>query len=559
MKSCSRPNRRQVIGACAAILLAPESLFAQASRLDTAYVNARIWTGVPGARLATAIGVAGARIAAVDAGPVQQLTDRGTRVVDLKGAFIVPGFIDNHTHFLLAAATLAPPDLRQVKSREEFAKRVGDAAQQLPAGEWVQGGNWDAELWGGELPTRQWIDAVTPNTPVAVTRLDQHMWLLNSVALKLAGIDRNTPEPAGGRIVRDAQGEPTGIVIDLAKVRVERAMPPPTHAKLERMFRDGISFGLRYGVTQSHLMGLDWVMHETVVRLRAKGETDMRFNSLVPLQDWQRMADIVRREGRGDDWVRWGGLKVLADGSLGSRTALFHEPYDDAPDTRGLTVTAEKDLLEWMTQADKLGMQVAAHAIGDAANDLVLDVMAEVAKRNGPRDRRFRIEHAQHLSPQAIPRFAKQNVVPSVQPYHAIDDGRWAINRIGPQRLKGTYAFGSLLKAGARVSFGSDWPVAPFSPLTGIAAAVLRQTIDGKNPQGWMPEQRISVEQALIAYTATNAYVGFQDDRLGRLVAGYLADFVVLDSDLLTMDPQKLTATRVLRTVVNGKERFTES
>ncbi len=553
------PTRRQFIGACAATLLTPAQLLAAAARVDTAYVNGRIWTGVPGARLASAIGIAGSRIAAIDAGPVKQLTDRGTRVVDLHGAFVVPGFIDNHTHFLLGAATLAPPDLRDARSREDFAKRVGDAARQLPSGEWVQGGNWDAELWGGELPTHHWIDAVTPNTPVAVARLDQHMWLLNSVALKLAGIDRNTPEPAGGRIVRDARGEPTGIVIDLAKERVERVMPPPTDARLERMFRDGIAFGLRYGVTQSHLMGLDWVMHDTVVRMRAKGETGMRFNSLVPLKDWERLAGLVRKQGRGDDWVRWGGLKVLSDGSLGSRTALFHAPYDDAPQTRGLTVTSEKDLREWMTQADKQGLQVAAHAIGDEANDLVLDLMAEVARTNGPRDRRYRIEHAQHLSPQAIARFAKQNVVPSMQPYHAIDDGRWAINRIGAERLKGTYAFGSLFAAGARVSFGSDWPVAPFNPLTGIAAAVLRQTIDGKNPQGWLPEQRVTVEQALTAYTATNAYVGFQDDRLGRLAAGYIADFAVLDSDLLTMDPQKIADARVLRTVVDGKERFTAS
>lgn len=553
------PTRRQFIGACAATLLTPARLLAAAARVDTAYVNGRIWTGVPGARLASAIGIAGSRIAAIDAGPVKQLTDRGTRVVDLQGAFVVPGFIDNHTHFLLGAATLAPPDLRDARSREDFAKRVGDAARQLPSGEWVQGGNWDAELWGGELPTHHWIDAVTPNTPVAVARLDQHMWLLNSVALKLAGIDRNTPEPAGGRIVRDAAGEPTGIVIDLAKERVERVMPPPTDAKLERMFRDGIAFGLRYGVTQSHLMGLDWVMHDTVVRMRAKGETGMRFNSLVPLKDWERLAGLVSKEGRGDDWVRWGGLKVLSDGSLGSRTALFHAPYDDAPQTRGLTVTSEQDLREWMTQADKQGLQVAAHAIGDEANDLVLDLMAQVARANGPRDRRYRIEHAQHLSPQAIARFAKQNVVPSMQPYHAIDDGRWAINRIGAERLKGTYAFGSLFAAGARVSFGSDWPVAPFNPLTGIAAAVLRQTIDGKNPQGWLPEQRVTVEQALTAYTATNAYVGFQDDRLGRLAAGYLADFAVLDSDLLTMDPQKIADARVLRTVVDGKERFAAS
>ncbi|HEX7115608.1 MAG TPA: amidohydrolase family protein [Steroidobacter sp.] len=560
MTSVFRPNRRQFIGACAATFLAPDLLLAaEASRLDTAYVNGRIWTGVPGAPLASALGVAGSRIAAIDAGPVKRLTDKRTRVVDLDGAFVIPGFIDNHTHFLNGAATLVPPDLRNVKTREEFARRVGEAARQLPAGEWVQGGNWDAELWGGELPTREWIDAVTPNTPVAVTRLDLHMWLLNSVALKLAGIDRNTPDPEGGRIVRDAKGEPTGIVIDKAQDLVTRVMPPLTDAKRERMMRDAIAYGLRYGVTQAHLMGLDWEMHETVVSLRAKGETGMRFYSLVPLKDWERLLEIVRREGRGDDWVRWGGLKVMVDGSLGSRTALFHAPYDDAPNTRGLIVTPEKDLREWMFQADKHGLHIAVHAIGDEANDLALDLMAEVERINGPRDRRFRIEHAQHLSPQAIPRFAAQNVVPSVQPYHAIDDGRWAINRIGAQRLKGTYAFKSLLDAGARVSFGSDWPVAPINPLTGIAAAVLRQTIDGKNPDGWMPQERVSVEQALTAYTITNAYVGFQDDRLGRLVAGNLADFVVLDSDLLSMDPQKITDARVLRTVVDGKERFTAS
>ena len=448
------------------------------------------------------------------------------------------------------------PTCVRASSRPEFAKRVGEAVRQLPRGEWIRGGNWDAELWGGELPTRQWIDAVTPDTPVAVARLDQHMLLLNSVALRLAGIDRNTPEPAGGRIVRGADGEPTGIVIDTAKELVERVVPPLSEAALEKMLRDGIAFGLRYGVTQSHAMGLDWVMHDALVRLRAKGETGMRFYSYVPLQDWERMQSIVARDGRGDDWVRWGGLKALADGSLGSRTALFHRPYDDAPGTRGLTVTTAERLREWITQADRHGLQVATHAIGDEANDEVLDILADVARTNGARDRRFRIEHAQHLTPAAIARFAKQNVTASVQPYHAIDDGRWAIQRIGAERLKGTYAFKSLLDAGARVCFGSDWPVAPFNPLTGVAAAVLRQTIDGANPKGWMPEQRVTVEQALVAYTAANAYVGFQDDRLGRLAAGYIADLVVLEADPLRVDPQKLTDIAVLRTVVDGKERF---
>lgn len=551
-----RSSRRRFLATGASTLLAPGVLLAAAAELDTAYVNGRVWTGVPGAPAASAVGIVGSRIAAVGEGPVRGQIGKRTRLVDLAGAFVVPGFVDGHVHFLLAAATLTPPDLRHTRTREEFTRRVGEAASRLPAGEWMRGGSWDAELWGGELPTRQWIDAVTPQTPVALSRLDQHMWLVNSLGLRLAGVDRNTPELAGGRIVRDANGEPTGIVIDAAQSLIARTIPPLSDAAVERMMRVGIEHGLSKGVTQAHSMGLDWDTHEALLRLRAKGETDMRFFSFVPLADWHKMADIVRHEGRGDDWVRWGGMKGLADGSLGSRTALFHRPYDDAPGTQGIRVNTLENLREWVTQADRHDLNVSLHAIGDEANDDVLDLYEAVAKTNGPRDRRFRIEHAQHLTPAAIPRFARQRVIASVQPYHAIDDGRWAVQRVGAERLKGTYAFKSLLDSGARVCFGSDWPVAPFAPLTGIAAAVLRQTIDGANPGGWMPEQRIAVEQALVAYTATNAYAGFQEDRLGRLVQGYIADLVVLDKDLLRIDPQQITSVKVLRTVVGGKERF---
>lgn len=551
-----RHSRRSFLAAGAAGLLTPKMLLA-ASTLEVAYINGRIWTGVPGARIATALGTIGDRIVALDEGPVRQLMSKSTRVVDLQGAFVVPGFIDAHTHFLSGATSLMPPDLRRVKTREEFAKRVGDATRQSQGREWVTGGSWDAELWGGELPTHEWIDAVTAHTPVAVYRLDLHMILLNAAAMRLAGIDRNTPDPNGGKIVRDANGEPTGIVIDAAKTLAERVIPPPTDASLEKNLRDGIEHGLRYGVTQTHGMGLDWVMHEALLRLRAKGETAMRFYSFVPLADWEKLDAIVRREGRGDAWLRWGGLKAMSDGSLGSRTALFHEHYNDDSSTRGLTVTPPANLREWLTQADRSGLQVAVHAIGDEANDSTLELFAETVRSNGPRDRRFRIEHAQHLSPLAIPRFANQGVIASMQPYHAIDDGRWAIKRVGPERLKGTYAFKSLLDAGARVSFGSDWPVAPLNPMTGIAAAVLRQTIDGANPKGWMPEQKITLEQALIAYTSANAYAGFQENTLGRLAPGYLADFAVLDADLFHINVQKLADVRVLRTVVGGKDRFT--
>src|SRR5690242_15784169 len=343
-------TRRQFLAMGTSSLLAARVLAATAE-LDTAYIKGRIWTGVRGAPIETAIGIVGARIAAVGDGAVRAKVGKRTRVVDLGGAFVVPGFVDGHVHFLLAAATLTPPDLRHTATREEFARRVGDAAKQLPAGEWLLGGNWDAELWGGELPTRQWIDAVTPQTPVALTRLDQHMWLVNSLGLKLAGVDRNTPEPAGGRIVRDASGDPTGIVIDMGKSLIQKVIPPRSDATIHRMMRTGIEHGLRNGVTQAHSMGLDWDTHNALLRLRALGETDMRFFSFIPLPDWEKMADIVKREGRGDDWVRWGGLKGLADGSLGSRTALFHRPYDDAPGTRGIRVMPLEGMREWVTQA----------------------------------------------------------------------------------------------------------------------------------------------------------------------------------------------------------------
>jgi predicted amidohydrolase YtcJ len=378
---------------------------------------------------------------------------------------------------------------------------------------------------------------VTPDTPVAVPRTDLHLYLLNKVAMKLAGITRDTPDPPGGVIVRDANGEPTGVVKDNAKTLVERVIPPMTDAETDAIMRQGIAHGLSKGVAQIHNPELDWRTYDSLRRLRAKGETDMRFYAFVPLPDWEKMAAIVAKEGKGDDWVRWGGLKALADGSLGSRTAVFHDHYDDAPDQTGVRVTTLANLREWITAADARGLHITTHAIGDQANDDVLDIYRDVEKTNGVKDRRFRIEHAQHLSATAVPRFAQQKVIASVQPYHAIDDGRWAIKRIGAERLKGTYAFESLMDAGATVTFGSDWPVAPLDPLTGVYGAVTRRTIDGANPDGWLPEQKVSVEQALTAYTLNNAFAGFMDDRTGKIAPGYYADLTVMDADLITIDP----------------------
>ncbi|MFA6115555.1 MAG: amidohydrolase [Sphingomonas sp.] len=547
-------DRRLFLGGAAALLAAPGH--AARSTLDIAYINAALWTGRGAADRSDAIGTIGSRIAAIGNGPVRARIGKSTRVVDLGGAFVLPGLTDCHTHFTRASMMLGQASLRDANSPAEFVVRIGAAARALPAGRWLEGGNWDADRWGGEMPTRQWIDAVTPDTPVAVIRYDLHMLLLNSLALKLAGIDRNTPDVPGGVIVRDAQGDPTGLIKDAARDLVTRAIPAPTDAQIEAAIRRGIALGLSKGVTQIHNTDIDEVTHDALRRLRARGETDLRFYSFTPLKNWEKMAALVKAEGRGDDWVRWGASKVVYDGSLGSRTARFYEPYEDEPSTRGIIVTRREDLRDWMGHADRAGLQVSAHAIGDEANDDVLDVMAEVAAANGVRDRRFRIEHAQSLSKKAIPRFARQKVIASVQPFHAVDDGRWAIKRIGAERLTRTYAFHSLVASGAHVCMGSDWPVAPLDPLTGLKAAVLRETTDGKNPGGWYPEQRLSLVQALAGYTREAAYAGFTEDRTGRLVPGHLADFAVLDRDLFAIDPETITDACVLRTVVGGKQRF---
>jgi predicted amidohydrolase YtcJ len=381
------------------------------------------------------------------------------------------------------------------------------------------------------------------------------MALANRKALEIAGITRETPDPPGGLIVRDpATGEPTGILKDDAMGLVDRAMPAPSDAERDEALGRAMAHAVEHGVTQIHTMGT-WEDLATY-RRAGRGKLALRIYAFVPLDTWPRLAELVRKEGRGDDLLRWGGVKGFVDGSLGSTTAWFHEPYSDAPATSGLVVTDPARLSMDIRKADAAGLQVAVHAIGDRANDWLLDVFADTAAANGPRDRRFRIEHAQHLRPEAIARFARQGVIPSMQPYHAIDDGRWAEKRIGPARIRTTYAFRSLLDAGARLAFGSDWTVAPLDPIQGIYAAVTRRTLDDRNPDGWVPAQKITVEEALRAYTAGGAWAGFQEDRLGTLEKGKLADFVVLSDDLFRVAPTDLRNVKVLRTVVGGVDRY---
>lgn len=552
------PGRRTflALGAGTAAAAMTRAAFAAEGDLDAAYLNANVWTGAGPAVRTDAIGVKGDRIATIGAAAVRARAGKRTRVIDLQGAFVTPGFIDPHVHFVMASTMLSQPSLRDAANPKEFVERIATAAKALPKGQWLEGGNWDQDHWGGEMPHRKWVDAVTPDTPVAVVRYDLHMMFLNSLALKLAGIDRNTVAPPGGVIEKDADGELTGIIKDSAKDLVLRAIGTPTPEQIDAVTRKGIELALSKGVTQVHPTELETISFDSTRRLRAKGETGLRFRHYLPLKDWEAQAALIASEGRGDDWVQWGACKVVFDGSLGSRTARFYEPYLDEPGTRGVIVTDPADLRRWIEGADKAGLQVTAHAIGDEANDIVLDTFAAVAKGNGPRDRRFRVEHVQHMTPVSIPRFKAQDVIASVQPYHAIDDGRWAVRRIGEKRLETSFAFGSLVRSGAHVCMGSDWPVAPLDPLTGLEAAVDRETIDGKNPLGWYPEQRITLAQAMRCYTREGAYAGFNDQKMGLIAPGFLADFVVWDSDFFAIDPHALSKARVLRTIVGGIQRF---
>jgi predicted amidohydrolase YtcJ len=527
----------------ATILLALSAAPAHIIAADpaTLIVHGRIWTANRNQPWAEAIAVRGERIVAVGSrDEVDRRIGDDTQMIDAGDGLVVPGLIDSHIHLVDGGLQLTRVQLRDAASHVEFTRRIGEFAKKLKAGEWILGGEWDHTLWGGELPSRDWIDTVTPETPVWINRLDGHMALANSAAMRAARIVDDVADVSGGEIVRDAAGRPTGVFKDNAMALIDRAVPEISmEHQVDAKFA-AMNYLAQHGVTAVHHMGT-W-QHVDVFRAalrRSPRATSSgrpfktRIYACVPLNTWERLAKEVQARGRGDHWLAIGGLKGFVDGSLGSHTAAMLEPFTDAPSDRGLLVNTDEDLEHWTREADRAGLQVAVHAIGDRANRLQLDIFERVAKDNGPRDRRFRIEHAQHIHPDDIPRFAKLGVIASMQPYHTIDDGRWAEALIGHRRSETSYAFRSLLDAGARLAFGSDWSVAPPTPIEGIYAAVTRRTLDGKHPTGWIPEQKISVEEALRAYTIDAAYAAFREKDLGSLEPGKLADMVIVDRNLI--------------------------
>ncbi|MFC1476901.1 amidohydrolase [candidate division KSB1 bacterium] len=526
------------------------------SLADRIFINGKIWTVDNNMPLARCVAVRDGRIIAVgEWNDVSSLAGKTTDIVDLEEQLMLPGFNDSHTHFTGGGFHLLGVKLKDAENEEEFGRRLAEKSKELPPGAWITGGTWDHDRWpSGKEPTAALIDRYVSDRPVFVTRYDGHMSVANSMALKMAGVTADTPDPPGGVIDRKpGTREPTGLLRETAESLVGRIIPDHSKEEIKLAIETALKHAAENGFTSIHQVDVTETDLDIYKELLEKNDLKARMYGFIPLSRKERFNDIVSKYHIGSsDWITLGGLKAFIDGSLGSTTALFYEPYDQNPNTSGIYVVDPDLLKRQILEADAAGLQVAVHAIGDKANSDILDMFAEAVEKNGPRDRRFRVEHSQHMHAKDFKRYADLEVIASMQPYHAIDDGRFAEKRIGFERCKTTYAFRSFLDNGVVVAFGSDWTVAPLDAIQGIYAAVTRRTLDGKHPGGWFPEQKVTVEQAIEAYTMAPAFASFQEDTKGSITPGKLADMVVLSKDILTIPPAEIETAEIVMTILNG-------
>lgn len=527
--------------------------------------NGRVFLADSAGTVVQALAIRDGRVvAAGSAAEVEPFRGAATRDVDLAGRLVTPGFNDAHLHFAPGGASLINVNLLGTTTLAEVRSRVAEAAAQARPGEWIVGRGWDhtrlpaAEMGPGGWPTRATLDQAAPRNPVLLGRVDGHTSWANGEALRVAGITRQTRNPAGGEIVRDPRtGEATGILKESAEMLVARHVPAPTTAQTRRGVRAALDLAARTGVT-SVQTSADAVDVRVYRELHDADSLTVRIYAWHPLE-WNTIRafrELGVTAGSGDEWLRVGMVKGYTDGTLGSRTAYMLEPFHDDAHTRGLPQYTVAQLDSLVTAADAAGLQVILHAIGDAANRQALDAFERAARVNGPRERRHRIEHAQVVDRQDIPRFRRLGVIASMQPTHATSDMRWVETRIGRERaVEGAYVWRSLLDAGARVVFGTDFPVEPLPPVEGIYSAVTRQSREepGMPPGGWLPEQRLSREDAIRLYTAAPAFGEWQEARKGTLQPGMLADLVVWDRDLLTVPEADILKAEPVMTVVGGR------
>ena len=525
--------------------------------------NAAVYTVNKQHPKAEAVAVIGDRIVAVGSrADIDLWRGPQTKVIDAGGKLLLPGFNDAHVHFIQGGAQLEQVQLTDAARPEEFAKRIVAQVKKTPKGEWILGGRWDETKWPKpELPTKELVDSVAGDIPVFVDRYDGHEALANSAAMKLAGVDAKTPDVPGGVIMRDASGNPTGIFKDAAMPLIYKAIPPMTHEQRLRAARGALKHAASLGVTSVQHMNPEFADVAAYSELAEKGELTTRIYAVPMETDWRDQAKIGLRHAWGSSYLRLGAVKGYADGSLGSRTAYMFEPFTDDPDNRGLLsdeMHPPSAMRDRLMQADAAGLQLRVHAIGDRAISMMLDIFADIEKEHGYHDQRFAIEHAQHTAQKDFKRFAKLHVIASMQPYHAIDDGRWAEGRLGHERARYSYAWRSFLDHGVTLAFGTDWPVAPLDPMPGVYAAVTRATLDGKNAGGWIPEEKIMLPEAIEAYTVGAAFAEFQDSEKGSITPGKLADMVILSGNIFDLKPEAIRNVKVKTTIVGGKVVYGE-
>ena len=546
------------------VVLQTKAQSSQSESHTIVYLHGRIYTNDPEHPWADAMAIRDGKIRCV--GKIDYVllecggNDPSAETIQLKGKFVMPGFNDAHVHLGGAGAAMLSVRLNGVTSIAEMQKRVADAVAQHNEGEWITGSGWDHTLWADKkFPNKQELDAVAPKNPVFLVHVSGHVAVANTLALVHGEIKQDTPNPPGGMIERDADGQATGMLEEESAMSLVSARIPDLKSDQRRR---GIEMVLadaaKNGVTSAQDFS-EWADYLVYVQLKEEGKLTLRITEWLPfLLPTNELLNMRAQGGTTDPWLKTGALKAFTDGALGSRTAAMLAPYSDDPSTSGILTNDPDKLRAMAIERDKAGFQLNFHAIGDRANRVALDVFEAVAKANGPRDRRDRVEHAQVLAPEDLPRFAQLKVIASMQPSHETTDMRWAGQRVGPDRAKGAYAWASLQKSRARLAFGTDYPVEPINPLRGLYACVTRELPDGGPAGGWQPQEKISLDDCIRAYTSGSAYAQFEEGKKGELKAGEYADFVILSDDLTKIPPQQYTKTTVLLTVVGGRTVYSQ-